>query len=303
MNLRNFFRQVAVCSCGFLLFSLVVGTAVPHIAFAQTSDTTAGEGTTNTTGTTGSTWSNLLNMFTGGSNPTTPAPTTNGGSSGSWTNLFGFGGSNNNSNPAPTQSGSSNNGGGFTLGSLSGLFGGTPGQTGTGGTSNNGSDGSLIGMVWDTVLDPIASVFSNSYTHAIADFGEAVIAEIITNAENFMHGGVTGDPVGGNAIGGDGPVDLTPGGDSGTQEGDTESAGNSNSNSGNGNAGNSGGNSGSYQGARGTVGNPFSRGESSGESTDNNESNDSPTQSNPYLFEYDPSSTNNNPAGDGAMEN
>lgn len=52
--------------------------------------------------------------------------------------------------------------------------------------------------------------------------------------------------------------------------------------------------------SRGTVGNPFSDGtDSTDAASDNDEI--SPF-ANPYLFEYDPNSTNNNPSGDGALE-
>lgn len=50
--------------------------------------------------------------------------------------------------------------------------------------------------------------------------------------------------------------------------------------------------------SKGTVGNPFSDGT---DKTDAESSNKEDT-SNPYLFEYDPSSTNNNPKGDDAIE-
>ena len=49
----------------------------------------------------------------------------------------------------------------------------------------------------------------------------------------------------------------------------------------------------------GTVGNPFSDGTDKNDAPSSNEED----TSNPYLFEYDPSSTNNNPAGAGAMDN
>lgn len=47
----------------------------------------------------------------------------------------------------------------------------------------------------------------------------------------------------------------------------------------------------------GTVGNPFSDGTDKNDAPSNNDE----TTSNPYLFEYDPSSTNNNPSGAGAQ--
>ncbi len=51
--------------------------------------------------------------------------------------------------------------------------------------------------------------------------------------------------------------------------------------------------------SRGTVGNPFSDGSDKDDApSDNDQDNSSP-----WLLDYDPSSTNNNPAGDGAMEN
>lgn len=50
--------------------------------------------------------------------------------------------------------------------------------------------------------------------------------------------------------------------------------------------------------SKGTVGNPFS----DGTDKDDAKSSNKEDQSNPYLFEYDPSSTNNNPSGDGAIE-
>lgn len=55
--------------------------------------------------------------------------------------------------------------------------------------------------------------------------------------------------------------------------------------------------------SRGTVGNPFSTGDSdtTGANSDETGTNNVETQTNPYLFEYDPNSTNNNPAGSGAQ--
>lgn len=149
-------------------------------------------------------------------------------------------------------------------------------------------------------VNNVVSGISNFVQHPIASTvsaGESVINSAIDayvelgNSVDWFQGS-PGTPAGEgtNAIGGEGPVDLTPSGD-----------GNSDSHPGD--LGGSGGSGARPTASRGSVSNPFSTGDSdtTGANSDETGTNNVQTQTNPYLFEYDPNSTNNNPAGSGAQ--
>lgn len=133
------------------------------------------------------------------------------------------------------------------------------------------------------------SVINNVVNSAIDTYVE------LGNSVDWLEGnswrigdGSNGTESGTNAIGEEGPVDLTPsGGNSNARPGDA-----------------TGGGSGARPTAsRGSVSNPFSTGDSdtTGANSDDIGTNNVETQTNPYLFEYDPNSTNNNPSGSGAQ--
>lgn len=321
----TFMKKLVAYSCALMLV-LAVGTFAPQTVNAQE------QGETTPSNNSGGFGNVIRSIFGGGNNP---APTGDGPSNpagtGGMPNPFNwFGGGNSNPGPAGGDSPNTGTTGGTSFNPFSWFGGGsTPAQTG-GGSSDGSGNSPITGFVNWVIDTAINFRNENNLWHSeggngIINVAQDTVGSLITGAVNLLTGEVTGTPEGTNANGGQGPLDITPGGsftntissvipDGGYAEVRTDPVTGANYTTvydENGNAIRSndpriqgqGGSSGSYRGAVGTPGNPLSNGESSGEATDNNESNDSEDTSSPYLFDYDPSSTNNNPSGADAMGN
>ncbi len=204
-------------------------------------------------------------------------PTQTGDNSGGWTSWFGG-----NANPAQ----GNGNAGVVTQ------YGNVIGNMGEGVTNNP-----LVNGFLDTVIGigNTTGVWPNGSGNPIIDGTVNIIVDGITAVVNIFAGGVSGDPVEtGDAQG----SDTHSGGSNSTVTEQGEHGNDSPSSD----AGRQSGGSGSAPSipgaSRGTVGNPFSDGTDKNDAPSDNDE----TTSNPYLFEYDPSSTNNNPSGAGSMD-
>lgn len=236
-----------------VLVALVVGTAVPHSAFAQTGQ----EGG-------GGVWGWVSDGFN----------TVVNNGVGFFVELGNQLGWPNTSGPTAVSDVTSNATNGIINTSVDAIV-----TTGNQLWWPSSSGPTVISNIVDTVIvNPIVDLMVNLYNN---------------DPDNTYYG----EPAGGNATEGGGPVPSASNGSN------SNSDSNSGSNSSNDTTPDTatdapgGGNTGpSIPGASvGTAGNPFSDGTDSTDAPSNND--DISPFANPYLFEYDPNSTNNNPSG------
>lgn len=285
-------KKLVACSCALMLV-LAVGTFAPQPASAQE------QGETTSSNNSGGFGSVIRNIFGGGNNPAqTGDGQSNPAGTGGMPNPFSwFGGGNSTPGQTGTDAPSTGTTGGISLNPFSWFSGGNnAGQTGGG--SANGSGDSSSGGVINWFIDVAINfrnennLWSNEGGNGIINVAQDTVGSLITGAVNLLTGEVDGTPEGTNAIGGEGPVDLTPGGANANADSDDSSGSRPADATGRGRGHNPSG-----LGGLGSPSNPLGTGASDMDDGVSNSdaigTNNVETQTSPYLFAPVPGGENN----------